>query len=185
MKTLKISAVLLIILLSQFTLPAQNIPLIKFTDTSCFQTARPVRLIAGQQVLVQCDTAFIINKSRFRLYEKARAFILDTNKLNYKSAIEEYEKDLNKASEVYNAIYNKYMIMSEEYGRSLDMNIKELTLVRKDLVKAQSDLLAARDELGKVKKNLAAHQRLKLAGKLLYGLTGAAIGIGFFSLLLN
>lgn len=172
-----------LLLVSAGVVRSQTPAVIKFTDTSCYETARPMLLTGGQQVLIQCDTVYLINKTRFRLYEKARHFILDTDILKYQTALEEYEVQLNKADEAYKNIYQKYLLMSGNYEKDLKTTNSDLKNVRSELSKAQSEVKSASEDLEKLRKKLSAERWKSLGTKLLYGVGGAVIGITILSLI--
>jgi len=175
--------IITLLLVSAGVVRSQTPTVIKFTDTSCYETARPMLLTGGQQVLIQCDTVYLINKTRFHLYEKARHFILDTDILKYQTVLEEYEVQLNKADEAYKNIYQKYHLMSGNYEKDLKTANSDLKSVRSELNKAQTEVKSASEDLEKLRKKLTAERWKSLGTKLLWGTGGAVIGITILSLI--
>jgi hypothetical protein len=156
---------------------AQSDPKRYFTDTSCYMMAGPMQVIAGQQVVIQCDTAFVINKHRFRLYEKTRAYVLSKNPNEPGKAIEEYENALNKMAKYTDEISEKYKIISNQYSIDTQAYQAQLNLVSRELDKAKSELEKAKTDLAEAKKQISKKQNTSLKAALLYGATGLVAGL--------
>jgi len=178
-----ISLITTMLLVSTGVVNSQIPAVVKFTDTSCYETARPMLLTGGQQVLIQCDTVYLVNKTRYRLYEKARHFILNTDILKYQTALEEYEIQLNRADEAYKSIYQKYQTMSGNCEKDLKTANSDLKSVRSELNKAQTEVKSASEDLEKLRKKLKSERWKSLGTKLLWGTGGAVIGFSILSLI--
>lgn len=156
---------------------AQNMERIPFSDSSCQETSRPLRAVKGQQIDIQCDTVYVINKHRFRLYEKARNFILQTNITGEQELLRSYEIQLQKAEEAYRTILGKYELLAANYAEDLKRSTAGLDAVRKELMLTQEDVKQASAELEDLRKKYQDRRSAGLPTKLLWAGGGAVAGI--------
>lgn len=148
-----------------------------FTDTSCLITSLPMRVLSGQQLVIQCDTAYLVNKFRFKLYEKSRVFIQTMDPENQKAAIEEYEKSLNLANKSYQEINQKYKSVFDLHKKDLEAFQTRLDIVAKELDTAKSELNIARKDLEDARKQISRKRNSSLKSALIWAGSGLATGI--------
>lgn len=163
--------------------PCQSVVNVRFTDTACQVTAPPLIATNGQQIIIQCDTVYLVNKHRYRLYEKARDFILRTDISKEQELIGAYENQVQKAEEAYRMMLGKYEDLAAAYAEDLKKSAAGLEEVRKELILAQENVNKAAAELEDLRKNYR-DRRSGLTGKLLWAGGGAAAGI-LLMILLN
>ncbi len=152
-------------------------PLKYFTDTSCLITASPLRILSGQQIVVQCDTAYLLNKYRFKLYEKSRVFIQNQDPEKQLAAIGEYEKMLNSANKSYQEIMQKYKTVFDLHKKDLDEFQKRLDLAAKELDTAKAELDKAKKDLEDARKQVSRKKNSTFKTALIWGGSGLITGL--------
>ncbi len=148
-----------------------------FGDPNCKAGGKPMLLHFGQQVIIQCDSAVIINNYRFGLYEKSREYILNQSPDNQKNLIATYENALQEADQFSREIRTKYDMMSGEMQDMIKSNRSALTQVNNDLEKAKEALATANLKLEESQKKLLHQQKMRGLNRWIFGGMGAATGL--------
>ena len=116
-----VSVFFLIILTLPFPfLQAQTIK--NFKDTSCFIMAKPMVLRKGDKVFIGCDTAYLINATRYRLYEKPRHYLMTLAVNTDKMAFNQMEGSMNQLDTYFTEIQSRYFLLSEEVKKTITEN---------------------------------------------------------------
>lgn len=139
----------------------------------------PLLLKLNDTIIVKCDTVYLVNKYRFRLYEQASKSILSLNASNSLTLIKEYENNLSTLEASYHKILTKYNQTDSLLQQTIHNN--QLTFKKLD-----DNLIEAKDSLDSIKANLTlAENKLKKDKKrnkisqALWGISG--LGIGFLT----
>lgn len=156
----------------------------KFSDTSCLSTAKPMLLKKGDKVQVNCDTAYLINAYRYRLYEKAKTYLITLSGNTDKMA-RQVEGSVNQLDSYFAEIQSRYFLLSEEVKKSQSDNAATLKRVNHELDQTHTDLQTAKNDLETIKDNLKKARRKDLKNKWMFGGIGLGAGVILGAILLR
>ncbi|MCX6273128.1 MAG: hypothetical protein NTU44_18310 [Bacteroidetes bacterium] len=148
-----------------------------FDASYCHAASPPMFLHFGEKVEIACDTVVIINASRYKLYEKARNYVMSLKPDDEKMMITEYESALQTANQHLEEIRAKYFKLSDEVHTVGVNNQASLERVNLDLENTRKELAAASNQLNEAARKLALKQRSSLRRTLIAGTAGMGIGL--------
>lgn len=108
----------------------------QFSENFCKPEEVPMILFNGENVVILCDTAFVVNKYRMRLYEIAKDMILKNNNQNFSKLIKAYDHTLLVVSNSYDSLLYNYRNLDKLFRISMEENKLTLNNTQKDLEKA-------------------------------------------------
>ena len=155
-----------------------------FKDSSCVSAARPMLLKQGDKVLVSCDTAYLINAYRYRLYEKAKRHLI-TLAGNTDKMASQVEGSVNQLDNYFSEIQSRYFLLSEEVKKSQSENVATLNRVNLELDQTRNDLQATRNDLEAIRNSLKKARRKDMRNRLVFGGVGLGAGLLLGAILLN
>ena len=148
----------------------------QFSNNFCKPEEVPMMLFNGQNVVVLCDTAFVVNKYRMKLYEISKDMILKNNNQNISKLIRAYDHTLLVVSGSYDSLLFNYRKLDELFRSSMQDNKLTLISTQKDLEKATNTLNStekllndAVTKLGERDKNSWKKKALFFGGGLITG----------------
>lgn len=156
-----------------------------YGDTSCLLSSKPMQLFSGDKVSIACDTAYLINAIRYRLYEKARTYLMTLNGNQESRTIQELETMLTQLDHYFRGMKDTYYTLSGEVQQKGEENLATLLSVQQDLADAQTALEKSKNDLDDVVRKLKKSNRRELKNKLLIGAAGLGAGLLLGVLLLN
>ena len=120
-------------------------------DTICSGNDKPIPCIKGKIIQIDCDTLYLINKMRFKLYEEAKQAVLKGG--SYEVLIQNYEESLNEQDSYYQKLLEK--------NRQLDSNSQNIVRETKaTLVQVEHSLSQSSLSLDLANKNLEEANKL-------------------------
>ncbi len=126
----------------------------------------------GQKVDILCDSAYVITKLRYNLYEKAVQGVRNTNYANVYSLIEAYENALKLCQQSYDTLFWKYNATYNYSMNAIDKSTGDLKIINKDLKSVNDSLTAAQHHLDTAIKEVKATR----SQKYLWGIGGLGLG---------
>jgi|GEM_PF-3464845 len=141
-----------------------------FNPSDPYQKA--VVLRQGQQAEILCDTAYLISKLRYTLYEKAVQTIRSTNYGNVNSLIQTYEDALRVCQQSYDTLFGKYKTTYNYSMQAIDKSTGDLMTVRNDLKTVNDSLGTATKNLNDAIKDIKSTR----SDKYIWGLGGMGLG---------
>lgn len=139
---MRINKIALLLLLLFFgtlsTVLCQNLK--QFSDNFCKPEEVPMMLLKGEHVIMLCDTAFVVNKYRMKLYEISKDMILKNNNQNVSKLIKAYDHTLIIVSGSYDSLLLNYRKLDELFRTNMGENKLTLNNTQKDLEKATNSL---------------------------------------------
>jgi len=148
-----------------------------FTDSSCLVSAPAVMLMAGEKILIGCDTAWIINKNRYRLYEKARNYLLKLDPGEAGQTIAGYEAALSNADRFALDMQMKYKQLSGEMQALQEQNRQLAESLRKDIETASGLVRHSDEALENLKQDFKSNRRKYKLQRWIYGGAGLLAGL--------
>lgn len=136
----------------------------------------------GDTLLIQCDTAFILNKTTFNIYKK---FYDKTRQGNtsFKGIMESYENMIHQQDTMLRLKETYYQQLKQQFdslsGSSLafmDKTTTSLQGISSSLDKATTSLVATQKLLEDSRKMLEEERRKRNSRALKFGIGGAVIG---------
>jgi hypothetical protein len=112
----------------------------QFKGDFCKPEEAPMQVLNGENVVILCDTAFVINKYRMHLYEISKDMILKSNTQNVSRLIKAYDHTLLVVSGSYDSLLLNYRKLDELFRMSMEQNRLSLNNSQKDLEKATNSL---------------------------------------------
>jgi len=141
-----------------------------FNPTDPYQKAFLLR--QGQKVDILCDSAYVITKLRYNLYEKAVQGVRNTNYANVYSLIEAYENALKLCQQSYDTLFGKYNATYNYSMSAIDKSTGDLKMINKDLKSVNDSLITAQHHLDVAIKEVKATR----SQKYLWGIGGLGLG---------
>lgn len=174
MKTFIISFTLLFI---KFSVYSQQTKIISSDYENSFKS--PIIILKGDTVISNCDTLFIMNKTRYSFYKQLHKQLLYDTLNVCKEIIKSWEKDLQQQK----VIYEKLLDNINKNDKLTEELLKE---TKTEILKTQKTLQNIENGLDQSIKNLEKANRLishkdkkeKFKNKVKFGI-GILVGIGF------
>lgn len=157
---------------------AQTDPVPYLSDTFCVSTGSPVLLTRGKTVTIVCDSMYMINKLRYKLYQRLHQHISQWGP-SCDTLTRSYEQSLQASEEAYRQLL-------ENYGRSdrlaqamIDSTHASLLQMKQSLEHTENILQSSRQELEKTRHALRKVRRQTFLQRVSLGLGGLGIGLLF------
>lgn len=151
---------------------------IVLSDTFCFSNKKPLPFTAGSKIFLKCDTAYVINKHRYILYEKAVDVIKTGKYVNTCNlVIKNLEDRVEAQNKAFIELYNNYISLDSISQKTIQDTKTNLVQVNNTLVKAQTDIGEVDKKMDDLKATINAQRRQSFMDKIYYGAGGVAVGI--------
>jgi seryl-tRNA synthetase len=108
----------------------------------------------GETILIQCDSAVVINQTRYRLYERARMAVLSYDPNFYEDIVSEFQQKGALMQTWADSLNKSYNRLSTSYGNTLSKTEKELNTMQTNIKIATTNLEEAKTKLDSALKNL-------------------------------
>lgn len=137
--------------------------------------------VAGDTVVVNCDTVYLMNHERFRNYELMRLTLLKNNNLLFSTISQmktAYETRIEQQKQEYinmKLLYEECDSQSKGYITKIDNNLKASII---SLDKANQKIDSTRDLIKDTQEIIKKDIRKQFGSKLLWGAGGVVIGLG-------
>ena len=165
----------IIIILHSLYMYGQNQKL--FKGDFCKADEAPMLVLSGENIVVLCDTAFVINKYRMHLYEVSREMILKNNTQNVTRLIKAYDHTLMIVSGSYDSLLLNYRKLEELFRTSMVDNKLTLNNTQNDLVKATNTLNNTEKMLNDAVKKLGERDKYAWIKKTAFFGVGLITGV--------
>jgi hypothetical protein len=148
------------------------------SDTFCFSNKKPLPFTAGSRILIGCDTAYVINKHRYMLYEKAADVIRERKYVNACNVlIQNYEERIEDQNKAFNQLYQNYIKLDSVSQKTIIETKNSLVQVNVTLAKTQNDIIVVDKKMDDIKKTINKQRAQSFFDKIIYGTGGLAVGI--------
>lgn len=175
---MKYCLLLLLIWLFINTASAQMEPSFIIEDTLCTHTERPLLLKKGAVVTVGCDSAYLINSSRYFLYQRLHQHMREVSLAgNCQPIISAYEKALLETQASYESLHQQYSLTDQLAGQWMQESKQVMEQMQQTLQQAEQRVAQANLHLAEVRQVIKEERRRSLASKALIGLGGMGIGL--------
>jgi hypothetical protein len=181
MKTLSGRIILFVIFFAgyeSFGQREENLSSFLANDTFCISYNSPKPLLKGTVVKVECDTAYLVNTTRFKTYEAAkRALIKSAGNKNYRELEEKYEAALRQQDLYYKELMKNYSNTDSLAAQMITSARNDLNALGARLESTRKILYDTDQKLDEVKKTLAQEKQTSRRQKIFAGFAGLGIGI--------
>jgi hypothetical protein len=148
------------------------------SDTFCFSGHRPLPFKAGSIIQTTCDSTYMINKMRYKLYERSVQMVRDNKYMNTCKALKEnYEERIDAQDKAFNKLYKDYIKLDSVSRNVITETRTSLIQVNNTLSKAGEDLASVDTKMGEIKKTINEQRKQSFFDKILYGTGGVAVGV--------
>jgi hypothetical protein len=155
-----------------------------FGDPNCQSYQPAMTLIKGDIVENQCDTAFLVNKMRYDLYEKARNTILKMDFKSFNQLLKSYDQSLMMAYKSYDSLNLKYSQLETVFVQTVNENRQMLKTADQNLANASTTLENTRKQLDEIIVAMKKDQKKRIWRGA--GFFGIGLGTGILAgLLIN
>ncbi|WP_143470501.1 hypothetical protein [Labilibaculum filiforme] len=148
-----------------------------YSQQYCTSNETPLQLVAGDTLVVACDTMFLINKIRYEFYKKIHQATLENNSNSCTSLLLAFENRLKD----HEASYSQILANSK---RSEQISLDIIANTKKSLENTQQSLLANQHSLDEAMVKLERANELirkekwnATGQKALTGIAGIGVGI--------
>lgn len=131
---------------------------------------KPLTIFAGDTIIIDCDTAILINTTRYRLYERAKGTVMGLDWGIVNDLINEYEEKIRLCEASKREIIDQVKNRVDSTALAINGSTTRLETVRDDLSNTQKVLEDASKELTEAKKRIRKE-------RILWGIGGALIGV--------
>lgn len=146
-------------------------------DTFCTSYSAPQPLPPGTLIQLDCDTAYVINKIRFKKYEAARKFIINSNNKNLKQLEAQYEQALKEQDAYYRELMKSYVKADSISQHLIKDTRSDLVSISNNLKETSKTIDTLNAKLDEVQKLIRKQKWDSIKQKLLVGFGGLGAGI--------
>jgi len=148
------------------------------SETFRISNAKPISYNRGTLIEIDCDSVFVINNRRYRLYEKAAQYILkqNPNKL-CKGLIDSYEQSLQEQDIAFGELYKKYIDLDSLSFNTIQATKIDLGAINNSLNGAQTEIKNVNKNLDEVRQIIKEERKRSFLDKVIYAGGGVAAGI--------
>ncbi len=131
------------------------------SEIHCNSLEKPYFLKKDQNISIQCDSAVLINFNRYRLYEKAREAVINSNSDKYNQLFSSFEIQSGLYNQWKDSLQLKYNELSFMFNKSMEMTKNNLQSINGNLNEAKESLVSANKNLSDALIHLKASKREK------------------------
>lgn len=150
---------------------------VDFGPAVCRGNANAMLATYRDVIRVECDTAWILNNTRYQLLIQAMDFVLKKDPNQGLKMAEQFEKSLNLCTDNYNELMTKYQLLSNECSQNMHANIATIQDIRINLERAQSQLNDANNQLAETRKTLEKQNKKNKRNSWIAGAGGLGAGL--------
>lgn len=138
---MKYYILLLLAWLTPFPLWAQMAQPFLFEDSLCVNSERPLLLVKGMEVMIGCDSAYLINPRRYALYQRLHQHIREVSaEGNCQPLLEAYEKALLEAQAAYESLHKQQGLTDQLAGQWLRESEQAMKQMQQTLGQAEQKI---------------------------------------------
>lgn len=155
---------------------AQTGSVLYLPDTFCLSTGSPVLLTGGKAVATGCDSVYMINKLRYKLYQRLHQ---NVGQWDHPCDLlaHSYEQSLQASEEAYRQLLKNYRHSDQIAQGLIDSTRTSLLQMKHSLQQTENILQSSRQELEEAKDALRKMRRQAFLQKAFLGLGGLGIGL--------
>ncbi|MEI6575224.1 MAG: hypothetical protein WCO63_03505 [Bacteroidota bacterium] len=148
-----------------------------FEQSFCLGSAPAMIVVNNDIVRISCDSAWILNKTRYHLMAQATEYVLHKDPNESLKLAAQYEKSLQSCSQNYADIMTKYQLLADDCSKTMHETQSTIQGMRNDIDKAQSKLKTASQNLEDTQKALARENRKSKQKAWIFGAGGIGVGL--------
>lgn len=171
-----ISGLILAMVCNSAEVQAQMEAIPFLSDTFCVTIDRPLLLMKGHTVTVGCDSAYLINKRRYHLYQRLHRNIIQWNP-SCDTVIHTYEQSLKASEQAYRQLLEQYRQGDKAAQTLIDSSQATVRQLNRNLQYTEGALQSAHHDLEETKKMLQQAKRYAFLQKVGIGLSGLGVGL--------
>ncbi len=162
------------------TTSAQNDSVILVSDSLLDINGDILLLKNGQQLQIQTDSSYLFSSDQHFLYEKARAYILNSDNAAENALIKAYEATLARKDTNYQKIIAQNEKMREGMKSVIKVSKNKLSIMKEELEQSQIKLAEAENNFDQLRQDLKKSNKPKTSKWLWFGggiVAGAVVGV--------
>ena len=144
---------------------------------------QPTLLVPGTVLRIIDDSVYLVSKERYRFYQKAHYYLVDSTAGNTSVLIASYEEALQETQRAYDSLLQQYRAADSVAIESMHHTQFSLGQVKRTLDHAHYNLGQTTSTLAEVEAQLVREQRRSFFRRLAYGAGGVGVGMILMSLL--
>lgn len=140
-------------------------------------------ITAGDTVINSCDTAYLLNKKTFSLYQLAYQRVkgndVSTRQIfsTYESLVKLQERRISQQDLEYTRLKAQFDSLVFSSNRFIGSTGTKLDEIKAELINANGNLKAAMDQLDEAQSSLQKERKKKFKNSITWGLGGFTIGL--------
>jgi ElaB/YqjD/DUF883 family membrane-anchored ribosome-binding protein len=146
------------------------------TDYS-LSTKSPLLINAGDTLLIQCDSVFLINKDRYKFYKNMHAAILNDNDSSCTMLLKAYEIKLAEHELSFKELLENSRLAEKTTSELLAFTKNSLLNTQNTLENIQITLENTRKNLEIANKHIKKERWNTAGKKIMIGVGGVAVGL--------
>jgi len=134
--------------------------------SDCNSYSKPLLLKYNDTAIIKCDSVYVINLTRYKLYEKSVSLIKSIDYSNVNLLINSYNNEISLYKLWNDSLQKKYNNISLLYNNTLNNTQNSLVLIKKDVTTATDSLISANNNINNALKhlNIAKWEKYKYLG---------------------
>ena len=174
---MKVIALLFITALPYLSYAQLNQRTYVVSDDDCITQKAPTPFFRGDTVILSCDTMYLLNPARFRLYRELHEAIKLDEGQTCKDLILTYEQSLADQEKSYAALLENAQKSDELTRQTLDCTQQELTEINAKMHLVSEQLAESQMELKTAEEKIKKGQKKSNRQKLFFGAGSAVVGL--------
>ncbi|MCT4602999.1 MAG: hypothetical protein N4A59_08890 [Marinifilum sp.] len=138
---------------------------------------KPLQFTAGDTLIIQCDTVFVINKIRYQFYQKLHDNILSDSYMEYEDYIATLKNELAASQLAYDELKANCDTTAVLARETITNSIISLDSLENNLKETEGKLSESIKKLDGTKDLLGEIKTDQKKDRLFYSIGGVAIGI--------
>lgn len=137
----------------------------------------PLMFMAGDTLLIQCDSVFMVNKARYNFYKNLHAAVLNDNDSICSKLLKVFEIRLVDNEKSFNTLLENSMKAENTYMQTINFSKKTLAETQLTLEKTLMALDDTRKNLQLANEHIRKERWNSAGKKIMVGVGGVAIGL--------
>lgn len=149
-----------------------------FGDSLCSATAHPLLLQKGTEVRIQCDSAYLINTIRYRMYLQLHRYIREeASSQQCQPLINAYERALADSHTAYQELKQQYHQSDQLSSQWIAESRYVLENIQQSVQHTENMISQSGKDLEEAKHGLRAERKKNIMQKIMAGVAGIGIGL--------